>query len=209
MQAMPSIVEADRRCHHASGDAQMGRLFPDDALVKRPTEERASNQVETTARFRVLGVDPGSRFTGYGVLDKFGNRLTFVAAGRIVAGTGDFGERLDTIYEGLTQIISTYQPNAAAVEGLFHHRNVDSALKLGHARGVALLACHRGGLSPVEYSPAVVKQAVVGNGRAEKGQVQHMIRIILGIRDEVLAEDAADALAIAICHAYRVRSALV
>lgn len=166
-------------------------------------------QGESTTGFRVLGVDPGSRFTGYGILDKSGNRLTFVTANRISTGSGDFAQRLNTIFEELTQVIEMYKPNAAGIEGLFHQKNVDSALKLGHARGVALLACQRGGLNPVEYKPAVVKQAVVGNGRAEKSQVQHMVRVILGIRDESLSEDAADALAIAICHAYRLRSVVL
>jgi len=154
---------------------------------------------------RVLGVDPGSRFTGYAVIEKHGNRLVHVASGRLSVHTknASLAARLDRIYHGLCEVIQTHQPVTAGVEGVFHHRNAASALTLGHARGVALLACRHGQLEINEYPPAVVKKMVAGSGRADKHQVQQMVRVLLSLRDDALSLDQSDALAIAICHAQR------
>jgi crossover junction endodeoxyribonuclease RuvC len=153
---------------------------------------------------RVLGIDPGSRFTGFGVVDKEGNRLRHVANGVIVAHKGDppFEERLVRIHAGLTEVIALHEPTVVAVEGIFHYKNALSALKLGHARGVALLTSRLAGLEVHEYKPTVVKQAVVGTGRADKQQVLRMICLLLGI-PEPTNHDASDALAVAICHCQR------
>lgn len=151
---------------------------------------------------RILGVDPGSRYTGYGVIDKRGNAFDYVTAGRVSAGSGKLVDRLEVIFRELTAVIESNQPTVAAVEGLFHHRNASSALKLGHARGVAIVACQLQGLEIHEYQPSVVKQALTGSGRAGKQQVQKMVQRVLNIREE-LELDASDALAVAITYAQR------
>jgi len=151
---------------------------------------------------RVLGIDPGSRITGYGVIEKQGNRLVHIDNGALQVGSGDdFALRLERIYSGLEQIIEKYSPRAAAIEQIFVSRNVNSALKLGHARGVAMLAAIHGGLDVNEYTAVQVKSAVVGYGRAAKGQVQQMVKALLNL-PEIAQEDASDALAVAICHAH-------
>lgn len=156
-----------------------------------------------TARSRILGIDPGSRTTGYGIIDKQGASIGFVACGTIrTAGGGNIPERLLAIYEGLQKIISLHGPDVAAVEDVFMARNPRSALKLGHARGAAVLAVMRSGLRVHDYSPRMVKQAVAGYGQADKTQVQHMVRALLDLSSEP-SSDAADALAVAICHANR------
>jgi crossover junction endodeoxyribonuclease RuvC len=154
---------------------------------------------------RILGIDPGSHYTGYGIIDKLGNRLVHIGSGRLdVHGpTGTLPIRLEAIYAGLMEVIHQHQPEAAAIEGVFYHRNAASALTLGHARGVAMLACQHGGLSLNEYPPTVVKQAVTGSGRAQKEQVQQMVRVILALGPSEMPLDQSDALAIAICHANR------
>lgn len=153
------------------------------------------------ARHRILGIDPGSRTTGFGVIDKVGARIGYVACGTIrTAGCGTFSDRLLTIYEGLRNVIDRHRPDVAAVEDIFIARNPSSALKLGHARGVAVLAAMRCDLLVYEYPPRVVKMAVAGYGQAEKEQVQHMVRALLELTDSP-SQDAADALAVAICHA--------
>ena len=150
---------------------------------------------------RVLGIDPGSRRTGYGIVDAEGS-------GRLVAeGTLHLGrstalpERLGRIHQGIEALIAEHQPDDAAFEQVFVHRNADTALKLGHARGAALTACVHAGLPVAEYAPARIKQAVAGSGRADKGQVGYMVRALLRLRTNP-AEDAADALAAALCHAH-------
>jgi crossover junction endodeoxyribonuclease RuvC len=148
----------------------------------------------------VIGIDPGSRYTGYGLVRKRGNALEHVASGRInAASAGTFLDRLDVIYRGICGVLEEYEPQEAAIESIFTAKNAMSSLKLGHARGVSLLALRHSQLALHEYPPATVKQAVAGHGRATKDQVQHMVRIVLGLKVEV-AEDAADALAVAICH---------
>lgn len=149
---------------------------------------------------RILGIDPGLRATGYGVIDKVGPDIGFVACGTIRTGSSDINSRLLEIYEGLRKVIATHAPDVAAVEDVFMAHNPRSALKLGHARGVAVLAAMRSGLMVHDYPPRVVKQAVAGYGQAEKEQIQHMVRALLELSSSP-ASDAADALAVAICHA--------
>jgi len=153
---------------------------------------------------RILGVDPGSRRTGYGIVDASGGRIAHLTHGVIAAGSGEFTERLATLFTGLSDVIAKHQPECAAMEDVFMARNAASALKLGQARGALIAACAHAGLKVTPYSPTVVKQAVTGFGRAEKGQIQHMIQLLLK-PPSPLQEDAADALAVAICHANHVR----
>jgi len=151
---------------------------------------------------RVLGIDPGSRITGYGLVEKRGNRLVHVDNGTIqIRADLPFPARLEVIYAGLRELIATYAPDTAAVEQIFVSRNVSSALKLGHARGAAILAAVHGGLEVHEYTAMQVKSAVVGYGRADKGQIQQMIKALLNL-PEIAQEDASDALAVAICHSH-------
>jgi len=154
-----------------------------------------------TGKSRILGIDPGSRTTGYGIIDKIGPNLGFVTCGTIRTGGEDkFGDRLLVIYEGLRSVIDQYKPDVAAVEDVFLSQNPQSALKLGHARGVAVLAAMKSGLEVHDYLPRKVKQAVAGYGQADKQQVQHMVRALLELSSSP-SNDAADALAVAICHA--------
>ncbi len=155
-----------------------------------------------TPRSRILGIDPGSRATGYGVIEKCGHQIGFVACGTIRTTYSDLGMRLLDIYEGLRAVIDRHQPEVAAVEQVFMAVNPASALKLGHARGAAVLAAMRSGLRVHDYAPRLVKQAVAGYGQADKAQVQHMVRALLEL-SSTPAQDAADALAVAICHAGR------
>lgn len=157
----------------------------------------------------ILGIDPGSRATGYGIVSCKENKLHFVNAGIIRPHTKlAFSERLERIYSGLKEVIARHNPTISAVEGVFHSVNARAALLLGHARGAVILASVHGGLPVFEYSPMTVKQAVVGYGRAEKSQVQHMIRLLLNLSQNP-AQDAADALAVAICHAHSSRRLLI
>jgi len=148
---------------------------------------------------RILGIDPGSRITGYGLVEKIGNRLRHMDNGAIITNSkAPMPERLQIIYRQLNRIIDEYAPQAVAVERIFVAKNALSALKLGHARGVAMLAGVNAGLPVAEYSAVEVKNAVVGYGRAAKTQVQHMVRVLLAL-PEIAQEDA---LAVAICHAH-------
>lgn len=150
----------------------------------------------------ILGVDPGSRATGYGVIEKNGHQLDFVACGVIrPKPKASFPERLREIYNGLCEVIATHQPAFAAVEDVFVSRNPNSALKLGHARGVILLAIAQNGLVIREYPARLVKKTVAGYGNAAKGQMQQVVRALLGL-NATPSEDAADALAAAICLAH-------
>ena len=150
---------------------------------------------------RIIGVDPGSQKTGVGIIDVHGNRIKHVHHAMIRTGKGAFDQRLHLLFAGLSTLIETYQPDTAAIEDLFVAKNAGSALKLGQARGALIAACGAHGLRVTPYAPTKVKQAVVGFGRAEKDQVGHMVRILLH-PPEPLPEDAADALAVAICHAH-------
>lgn len=147
----------------------------------------------------MLGIDPGSRITGYGVLAVDGATVTYVASGCVCSESAQFVARLGEIYAGVTEVIATHRPSAVAIEEVFLARNPSSALKLGQARGVAIAAAVAGGLPVYEYAARRVKQALVGTGRASKEQVQHMVKVLLGL-PAAPAADAADALAIAICH---------
>ncbi len=152
---------------------------------------------------RIFGIDPGSERTGYGCVETDGRRHQLVACGAITALAGDpFPQRLARIYRELTALLSRYTPDAVAVEGVFHAANARSALKLGQARGVAILAAVESGCEVVEYTPAEIKRAIVGYGRAEKHQVQQMVKLLLGLARAPAPHDAADALAIAICHVH-------
>ena len=150
---------------------------------------------------RILGIDPGSRATGYGVIEKRGNRLFYVTCGVIRLGSKySFTDRLKIIFDGLCEVIASQKPTVAAVEDVFVAANPRTALKLGHARGVAVLAALHNGLKVHDYTPRMVKQAVVGYGNADKYQVQQMVRVLLQLSAAPSA-DASDALAVAMCHA--------
>jgi crossover junction endodeoxyribonuclease RuvC len=150
---------------------------------------------------RIFGIDPGSERTGYGCVEAEGTRHRLIICGAITAVAGDsFPDRLARIHGELTILLAKTRPECVAVENIFHAVNARSALKLGHARGVAILAAVEAGCTVVEYTPAEVKRAVVGYGRADKRQVQQMIKLLLGLDKAPAPHDAADALAVAICH---------
>ncbi|MBR9830011.1 MAG: crossover junction endodeoxyribonuclease RuvC [Oceanospirillales bacterium] len=149
----------------------------------------------------ILGIDPGSRITGYGVIDVSGPRIDYVASGCIRISGDVLAERLQQVYAGVSEVIERYQPHEMAIEQVFMSRNADSALKLGQARGVAIVAGSNRALPVAEYAARRVKQSVVGNGGADKVQVQHMVAHLLKLPGLPQA-DAADALAIALCHAH-------
>ena len=148
----------------------------------------------------ILGIDPGSRVTGYGLINSIGNKLEFVACGCVRTESASQPGRLQAIFNGICQVIEEFSPQQSAIEEVFMGRNAASAIKLGQARGSAMVACLHHELPVAEYSARKVKQAVVGSGGADKLQVQHMVKALLSISDNI-AEDAADALAVAICHA--------
>lgn len=148
---------------------------------------------------RILGIDPGSRITGFGIIDAESGKTQFVDCGTIRTPVGDLAGRLKSIFDGMSEIIEKYQPQEIAIERVFMHKNPDSALKLGQARGAAIVAVMNYDLSVNEYTPAEVKKSIVGRGNAEKGQIQHMVRALLGLSRNPQA-DAADALAIALTH---------
>lgn len=150
---------------------------------------------------RILGIDPGSRFTGFGVIDTEGSRLSYLASGCIKISDTELVDRLKTIFDGITEIMRIHKPDFVAIEKVFMARNADSALKLGQARGAAITAVLQDDLPVGEYTALQIKQAVVGTGRADKGQVQHMVRALLKLNG-LPQVDAADALACAICHAH-------
>jgi crossover junction endodeoxyribonuclease RuvC len=153
---------------------------------------------------RILGIDPGSRFTGFGVLDFEGDKPRYVASGTIKSPDGSFSDRLRKIFESVGEIVEEYRPAIVSIESVFMARNAGSALKLGHARSAALCATFAYDVDVFEYSPREIKLAVVGTGAATKEQVQHMVVSLLQL-DGKPAADAADALAAAICHAHRRR----
>jgi crossover junction endodeoxyribonuclease RuvC len=150
---------------------------------------------------RLLGLDPGLRHTGWGIVDAEGNRLRHVASGRIDSGEGTIAERLVRLHDGVVEVIGRYRPDEAAVEETYVNKNPTSTLKLGLARGAVMLAPAKAGMVVAEYSPNLIKKSVVGAGHAEKHQVERMVRMLLPGAEPTSA-DAADALAIAICHAH-------
>jgi crossover junction endodeoxyribonuclease RuvC len=149
---------------------------------------------------RILGLDPGSRITGYGVVDAGIQGVRYIASGCIRVGQGAMAGRLLEIHRHVGELVATYEPGEIAIERVFMARNPDSALKLGQARGAALCGACRAGTPVFEYAPRAVKKSVTGTGGAEKAQVMHMIRSLLALEGR-LSADAADALAIALCHA--------
>jgi crossover junction endodeoxyribonuclease RuvC len=155
---------------------------------------------------RVLGIDPGTAITGYGIVEGEGDSLTLVTYGAITTPANQpLPQRLQQIYRQLQALIAEWHPQSAAVEELFFSKNARTALVVGHARGVALLAITNAGLPIQEYKPAEVKQAVAGYGGAPKDQVQGMVQLLLGLEDIPRPDDAADALAVAICHFHSAR----
>ncbi len=158
---------------------------------------------------RILGIDPGLRRTGWGLIESEGNRLIYIACGSVETGErDDLGTRLLAIHDGLIAVIARYQPQEAAVEATFVNTNAAATLKLGQARGIAMLVPAKAGLTVAEYAPNVVKKTVVGAGHGEKSQIRMMIGVLLPKADPQ-SEDAADALAIAICHAHHRSSVLL
>jgi crossover junction endodeoxyribonuclease RuvC len=171
--------------------------MPNNPWQVTPATQQANNR---GSFIRVIGIDPGSLVTGYGIVEQVNRRLCHVASGRVISsGRIPFHQRLKKIYLELAQVIACHTPETMAVEDLFIARNVKSALKLGHARGVAMLAGLNADLTIAEYSPLEVKKALVGYGRAQKVQVQEMVRILLDL-GESPESNVADALAVAICH---------
>jgi crossover junction endodeoxyribonuclease RuvC len=155
---------------------------------------------------RILGIDPGSRFTGIGIIEVQGDRVNPVHQEVIRTGAGEFPERLGVIFRSVCELISEHRPDEAAIETVFISKNASSALKLGQARGAAMCATISKELPVAEYSPRSVKQAIVGKGNADKVQVQHMVTVLLQLK-EMPAEDAADALAVALCHQHTQQTA--
>lgn len=154
---------------------------------------------------RIIGIDPGSRLTGYGVIYSADRNLVFRSCGVIKTDSGlPLSYRLNQIFDGINEVIQLHEPDVAAVEDVFLAANPGSALKLGQARGAAVVAAMQNSLAVYDYSPKMVKQAVTGYGQADKAQVQHMVRVLLGLKKSP-SNDAADALAVAICHANQLR----
>lgn len=149
---------------------------------------------------RILGIDPGSRITGYGILDSDGFRHNYVASGHISIKGDDLPQRLGMIFKEISRVIDEWKPELVAIEQVFMSRNADSALKLGQARGAAICAAVQTGLSVGEYSARAIKKAVTGTGAADKQQIQHMMQLLLALESKPQS-DEADALAIAVCHA--------
>ncbi len=149
---------------------------------------------------KIIGIDPGSRVTGYGIIACQGGEIGFVSCGTIRLEEEDFSLRLSMIFAGLSEVIEAYSPVVAAIEDIFVAHNVRSALKLGQARGAAVVAARQKNLEVFDYSPRMIKQSVVGYGHAEKGQVREMVKMLLDL-DGLPGTDAADGLAAAICHA--------
>ena len=158
---------------------------------------------------RILGIDPGSRYTGFGIVDLVDDQASYVASGTVKSLDGDFPDRLKQIFESMGEIVREYRPDVVAIESVFMHKNAGSALKLGQARSAALCATFEFQIEVFEYAPREIKQAVVGTGSASKDQVQHMVVSLLSLQGAP-ASDAADALAAALCygHQRRVRSQL-
>ncbi len=158
---------------------------------------------------KILGIDPGSRATGYGIIEVDKGRLNFVCCGVIrVTAKQSFPERLLEIHQGVSEVIEKHRPHRVAIEEVFMAKNPSSALKLGHARGVLVLAAIQRKLPLAEYTPRQIKQAVAGYGNADKAQIQHMVKAILALAKSP-SHDAADALAVAICHANHFQTGLV
>jgi len=184
--------------------------LPESALTKRAAEDFSRSPIlDPESRIqnprssctRILGIDPGLRITGFGIIDKAGGKLSYVTSGCIKTPKGDLALRLKTILDGLSEVIGSTHPDQAALEKVFVNKNPQSTLALGQARGTAICAAVMHALPLSEYTALQVKQAVVGNGHADKRQVQAMVRRLLKLAGDP-SPDAADALACAICHAH-------
>jgi crossover junction endodeoxyribonuclease RuvC len=159
---------------------------------------------------RVIGIDPGTALTGWGVVEGSGNQLQMVAGGVVTTPAGmPLPQRLQIIYRELTALIAEWQPDTAAIEELFFSKNAKTALAVGHGRGAAMLALANADLPIFEYKPLEVKQAITGHGGADKQQMQHMVKLLLELDDIPRPDDAADALAVAICHLHSARLRLL
>jgi crossover junction endodeoxyribonuclease RuvC len=159
---------------------------------------------------RVVGIDPGTATTGYGVIEETAGKLTLIAFGTVCTGAEvPMPLRLLELHDRLTELLALHAPDTAAVESLFFQKNIRTAITVGQARGVILLTLARGGVPVSEYTPQEIKQAVAGFGGAEKKQVQAMVRAILALQETPKPDDAADALAVAICHAHSYKIALL
>ncbi len=156
---------------------------------------------------RILGIDPGSRITGYGLVDQTPEGLAYIASGCVRINAENFPQRLKQIFDGIGEIVTQYQPHQLAIEQVFMHKNPDSALKLGQARGAAICAVFAHDLPVHEYAARQIKQALVGKGNADKVQVQHMVKILLGLQGEIQV-DAGDALGVALCHSHHEQTRL-
>ncbi|OLP44122.1 MULTISPECIES: crossover junction endodeoxyribonuclease RuvC [Rhizobium/Agrobacterium group] len=155
-----------------------------------------------TAAIRIIGIDPGLRRTGWGIIETLGNSLRFIASGTVTSdGDMDLASRLCQLHDGLAEVVHTHQPHEAAVEQTFVNKDAVATLKLGQARGIAMLVPARAGLLVAEYAPNAVKKSVIGVGHGEKQQIHMMVKILMP-KAEFKGNDAADALAIAICHAH-------
>ncbi|MEH6571242.1 MAG: crossover junction endodeoxyribonuclease RuvC [Halioglobus sp.] len=153
----------------------------------------------------ILGIDPGSRKTGFGIINYVSGRAEYVTSGVIRLPSADLPERLKVIFEGVSELVELHCPQELSIEQVFMAKNAGSALKLGQARGAAIVACVAKDMAVSEYSARQIKQSVVGTGAANKSQVQHMVKVLLGLAAEP-PEDAADALAAALCHAHTQQS---
>ncbi len=169
---------------------------------------RAMSNTLESGFLLVLGIDPGSRVTGYGVIKTDGQSVFYVDSGCIRVKAENLTEKIYEIYSGVSSLMQQYQPQTGAIEQVFLGKNVSSALKLGQARGAALAAIANHHISIAEYAPRTIKQAVVGSGAAEKNQVNHMVRYLLQLNSRPQT-DAADALAIALCHAFHLKSLVI
>jgi crossover junction endodeoxyribonuclease RuvC len=168
-----------------------------------------NRRIMRTGPTRIIGIDPGLRRTGWGVIDVDGNRLIYVACGSVITDDkADVATRLVTIHDGLVRVVEEFQPEEAAVEATFVNKDASATLKLGQARGVALLVPARAGLAVSEYAPNLVKKTIVGAGHGEKAQIRMMIGVLLPKADPQ-TEDSADALAIAVTHAHHRQSVLL
>jgi crossover junction endodeoxyribonuclease RuvC len=157
----------------------------------------------------ILGVDPGTILTGFGIINYNKNSFTRVKNGLIkLPSTKTIAQKLELIYEGLDKVIKTYKPDEFAIETAFYGKNVQSAMKIGYARGVSILAAIHNNIPISEYSPREIKKSIVGNGAASKEQVSYMIRTILDLKNDKMRLDESDALAIALCHAFRMKTPL-
>ena len=152
---------------------------------------------------KILGIDPGYAILGWGVVEKTGNRFRSIDYGAVTTDKDmDMPDRLEVLYDGLREIIEEHSPEVASIEKLFFNTNTTTAINVGQARGVAILACIKGGLEIAEYTPLQIKQALVGYGRADKKQIQFMVKTMLNLRSVPKPDDTADALAAAICHGH-------